>query len=215
MGLALEVGLLADLRVNDEEGYEHLTQQFVLINEALKAEDLPSHNEPVELDRIWSCGMYGYSGLHYLRRIAAHIWNNGKLPGPGDRNVPDDPLILDAICMVNATPFQHLLCHSDSQGYYLPIDFEDVIYPDRKLKIAGEMIGSSYRLLAKCERLAAVLELPLDLDHNDKSVWEAVEHQGAKSKEKWQSYGIESFTCLALVNACRVSIQVGAAIVFH
>jgi hypothetical protein len=42
----------------------------------------------------------------------------------------------------------HLLCHSDCAGYYLPIDFDDIIVDNKgKNRIAGDILCSSYRHL--------------------------------------------------------------------
>ena len=72
MGLAVEVGILAGLRENDSEGYEHYQNQFSVLNAYLEKVDLPTHHAPDDCE-IWPCEMYSYSGLQYLRRIAAHI----------------------------------------------------------------------------------------------------------------------------------------------
>lgn len=66
MGLELEVGILADLRENDREGHQHYKNQFDALNKYLEQIGLPIHLEPEDCE-FWSCSMYGYSGLHYLR----------------------------------------------------------------------------------------------------------------------------------------------------
>ena len=45
MGLALEVGILADLKTADEEGYRHFQDQFELVNQLLTQNGLPAHTE--------------------------------------------------------------------------------------------------------------------------------------------------------------------------
>ena len=109
--------------------------------------------------------------------------------------------------------FQHLIIHSDAEGYYLPVEFEDVLIADPSLEIAGGMIGSSHALLKECWELALMLELPPNLSVEDEEVWEAADSQG-EGEAKWQRYGIESYTCLGLLQACEASIGTGAAIVF-
>ena len=71
MGLGLEVGILADLRENDEEGYEYFRSQLDALNSCLQQANIPDHAEPEDCE-VWSGEMFGYSGLHYLRRFAAH-----------------------------------------------------------------------------------------------------------------------------------------------
>ncbi len=229
MGLALEVGMLADLRENDSEGYENYLNQFNVLNEYLANVGLPAHREP-EICDVWSCDMYGYSGLHYLRRIAAHLDLTGKLPPPGDKESSHDITLQNYYkkaenkksgFLAKLLPtsskyrfsFNHLILHSDSDGFYLPIEFEEVLYPDSKLGIAGGMIGSSIKLLQECERLATELEIPSNIDENSDELLEATDMQG-KSSVKWQKYGVESFTSVHLIKACKKSVETGAAIVF-
>lgn len=42
--------------------------------------------------------------------------------------------------------FDHLIVHSDAQGYYLPIEFDEVLFPPSDLAIPGGMVGSAQRL---------------------------------------------------------------------
>ena len=109
--------------------------------------------------------------------------------------------------------FDHLIMHSDAEGFYLPLEFANVLFPDESLEIAGGMVGSSYGLLRECERIAAVLEIPADLDETSDAVWEAADSQGEGSL-KWERYGIESFSCICLMQGCRKSIEARAALVF-
>jgi hypothetical protein len=227
MGLSLEVGMLADLRENDFEGYERYRNQFELLNEYLGEIGLPSHHEPENCE-IWSCEMYGYSGLHYLRRIAAHIDLKGILPSVGSKENLDDMFLENYYIYAEnrntnilAKLFQskykfrvnHLILHSDADGFYLPINFDKVLYTDPELEIAGNTVGSAMQLLRECERLASILEIPPDINEQSDELWEAADSQG-ESSIQWQKYGIESFTCVHLIKACRKSIETGAAIVF-
>ena len=82
MGLALEVGILGDLRENDAEGFEVFNSYFANVNSLLNQHGLPSHEEPENVSP-WGAEMYGYSGLHYLRRLAAFVDSGIELPGPG------------------------------------------------------------------------------------------------------------------------------------
>ncbi len=230
MGLDITVGILADLRNRDPEGFRYYKQIFTRLNKALKAENLPEHHEPIDLNgaRPLSYQMYGYHGLHYLRRIAAHLWAGKGLPPPGDDQAVKDPLVgeydftlgrdsggvqLPGDSSRKVRKFDHLMFHSDCEGFYVPIKFEEVIFPDRSLDIPGDMVGSSYMLLEECKILAEALELPLELNPESEEVWEAPDNQG-QGKVKWKRYGVESFTCLRLYHACKTSINLGAAIVF-
>lgn len=105
------------------------------------------------------------------------------------------------------------MLHSDAEGYYLPSDFPDVQFPDDEFKVAGCMIGSAPRLLDECKRLAQILEVPEDLDHESEALWEAAESQGEGS-HRWEVYGVESFTCVRLLKGAQEAIRSGAALVF-
>jgi hypothetical protein len=227
MGLAIEVGPLADLLENDPEGAQWLQENFVQLNKFLLGQKLPPHNEPTRCE-IFSCDMFGYSGLHYLRRIAAHLDLRNALPPPGNDEVIDNDEAMaeylelamqessdspDCVPNRKKRSFDHLLIHSDAEGFYLPQDFELVLTPAQEFEIPGDMVGSSQRLYKECQRLAAALELPPDLDPNSETIHNAADSQGTGAS-KWQQYGVESYICLQLLQACEHSIQTGAAIVF-
>jgi hypothetical protein len=233
MGLCVCVGFAADLKEHDPEGYENFKAEIAKVNQALRSEGLPEHHEPdaVSAADFISLDMFGYSGLHYLRRIAAHISYTGELPPPGDKDSPDDALLEQyytesiqekapkgLLSLFKKQPksksfeFNHLLHHSDCEGCYLPVEFSSVIFPDPKLKVAGEMIGSAHCLLRECERLAEALAIPDDIDPESDELWEAADNQS--QGEGWRRYGVESFTCVRLMHACEVAIRSGAALVF-
>jgi len=219
MGLSIEVGILADLIENDEEGAAHCRQEFATLNKYLASVHLPQHSEPEKV-RVWSTSMFGYSGLHYLRRIAAHLDASGKLPEPGDTNSAQDPMLVhygaDFPGPNPLKPFgayDHLIIHSDAEGYYLPQDFPCVLFPGEHYPVAGGMVGSSPQLLKECKRVADALKLPLDLDPESDEVHAATQAQGS-GDVLWKRYGVESFSCLRLYVAAAHSTKTGAAIVF-
>jgi hypothetical protein len=229
MGLSLEVGIYASLG-DDAEGREFYDGQFAAVNAALRAAGLPEHHEPrmLEASKLWSCDLLGYSGLHYLRRIAAHLDSSGTLPPPGSPDAHTDP-VSERFYQLSAQStgffarffrrrsgfgraYDHLLLHSDAEGYYVPIPFGPVLVADDRT-IAGGMVGSSHRLMEECRRLAEALGMPPGLDAEGDELWDAAEHQG-KGRERWQRYGVESFTCARLLRAAERSIAARAAIVF-
>jgi hypothetical protein len=227
VGLSIFVGLGAALREEgDEESLEQLEREFGVVNDLLESFGLPPHEEPYELDagRAVSLDLYGYSGLHYLRRVAAHLALGGELPPPGGEEAAQDPALREYYQLFDenmldgkagAMRFQHLIIHSDAEGFYLPVDFEEVLVADPSLEVPGDNVGSSRRLLEECLELASALELPDGLDPESEEVWQAADNQGEGGGEtKWRRYGVESHTCLALIKACRASIETGAAVVF-
>jgi hypothetical protein len=224
VGLAICVGISSELREEDPEYVEYFEQQLAAVNDILESFGLPAHAEPSDLDdeRTFECDMPGHSGLHYLRRLAAHLALKGELAPPGDEDAAGDPVLADYYKIFDASfaqgkaagmPFQHLIVHGDAEGYYLPVEFEDVLVPDASVEIAGGMIGSSQALLRECRELAGALEIPEGLSLEDEALWEALDNQGA-GDTKWESYGMETYTCLALIRACEVSVETGAAVVF-
>jgi hypothetical protein len=142
------------------------------------------------------------------------------LPSPGDDDSAEDALLQKYYADFDGSDtrkafgaYDHLIIHSDAEGYYIPQDFERVIIPGESCPIAGGIVGSSQRLLDECKRIAAVLQLPLELEAEDERVFNAAESQG-KGATVWERYGRESYSCLQLYHAANHSISTGAAIVF-
>ena len=229
MGLALSVGFLADLKQNDAEGFETYTACFADVNKLLSANKLPAHTEPTDVEP-WGAEMYGYSGLHHLRRLAAYIDSGVESPSPGNDDSSKDERLEAYFADVGGTrprmlsglfgkrpkfrrEFDHLIVHSDCEGFYLPMDFPHVLFADEGLQVPGAMLGSTPRLLAECDRLARVLAIPPHINKDSEELWNAADSQG-EGDTTWQRFGIESFTCVALSEACRMSMKTGSAVVF-
>jgi hypothetical protein len=222
MGLTVEVGILADLRQVDAEGFAEYREQFEAINAALRAEGRPEHREPEDLGERgpWFCDMQGYGPLRQLRRLAAWVWAGRGLPAPGTVQTTGDTALIEMCCareLDEASPDQaaHLICHGDAEGVYLPVPFRDVIDPRADLGLTGGAIGSAYTLREECRHIAALLRLPLD----EGVVWEgearwAPPRRTADRGALWAAYAAESRACWLLHNACLVSITTGCAIVF-
>jgi hypothetical protein len=232
MGLSVSVGMLVDVKKYDEEGYGYYLEQFRQVNKVLKKAGVGEHFEPEDIAYrdTFSCDMWGYSGLHYLRRIAASLALGKGLPEPGTKDTYKDETVdryyekaadssvgfFEAFFSAKVRSdldYQHLIMHSDCEGYYIPLDFEDVLDCPKRYKIEGGLLGSTYRLYDECKELARHLEIPLELDHESERVEIAGESQGCGSS-KWERYGIESFTCLRMLRACEASLKFKAAIVF-
>jgi hypothetical protein len=226
VGLDITVGYLADLAENDPEFIEEVRKDFALANRVLAEKGLPTWEEPERADwKPVSVDMIGYSGLHYLRRIAAHLAAGNGLPEPGDDDSSDDPLLeayykraeggrTRGLFDRRRLPeidrrFDHLILHADNEGFYAPVDFADVI----EVEVVGSALGSSHALLRECEELRGVLAIPDSVTYDSEELWEASDAQG--EGDGWRRYGVESFTCVALQTVARASVEHGAAIVFH
>lgn len=229
MGLAIEVGAFPG--ADDPEGQHYMRAQLEAVNRHLKAAGVSPHHEPegIEPSQVLSLEMFGYSGLHYFRRMAVYLDAGRDLPAPGDDTAPDDQLmkafysqadgdvpdLMDRILRRRPSfgrAFDHLLLHGDAEGYYIPTDFKEVIFaPDTE--VAGGMIGSSQSLERECRRLLEVMRVPASMDPESEELWNAADAQGDVT-EGWQRYGIEAFTGVRLLRAAERSIASGAAIVF-
>jgi hypothetical protein len=230
MGLSLEVGILADLKANDADGFEFHKAALERLNPFLKSHGLPYHNEPHNCE-VWSGQMISYSGLHDVRRIAAYLDAGRPLPPPSDQESSNDPCLEGYFALVErrqlgifrrlfgAAPayrreFDHLILHSDAEGYYLPIDFSDVLFPPADLEIpGGGIVGSAPRLLAELDRLALALAIPSRLTADSEELWEAGDAP-ASDGDLWKRFGRESLGCVTLREGCRRAIAEGAALVF-
>lgn len=199
MGLVVVVGM------EDEEQLEELDD----VNVLLRAHGLPEHAEKVvDEDELLDFEMGGYSSLHYLRRIAAHLEAGRALPAPGDDSAPDDPVLLAAYEADELGRFAHLIQHSDAEGFYVPVDFPRPLNGD----VTGETLGSSVALRRELRELRELLEIPDGVDPDGDELWEVFEEQG--TGDGWRRYGRESFVCVRLLAAAEASVARGLALSF-
>jgi hypothetical protein len=235
MGLALDVGILADLKDADEEGYASYVDAFEKLRIALRSEGLEEPVEPDEVDDIFSCDMLSTSGIHYLRRIAVHLALGKLTPAPGNRetyrNVALNEEYYESFNAGKDMKYQHLLVHSDANGFYVPIDFKRVITTPT-LRLSGGWLGSTQRLQAECAELAGLLSMPLDMDYESRELLSAANTQlhprSRSSRRLWlettrgsalRRFDVEAIRrrdlCMpAPARSVRVSLRTRAAIVF-
>ncbi|MFV0524027.1 MAG: hypothetical protein ACK5RL_05960 [Acidimicrobiales bacterium] len=165
MGLVVAVAVLDDVREADEEAYEYYRDQFARLAGFVAAEGYPGYTEPERIPVHLPVheASISYGMLHGLRRVFAHV-RNGETEVPALAAGEDpaaDPLI-DRELSVRMD--SHLVCHSDAEGYYVPVEFDDVLYPDGASEIAGGMVGSSYRLRDELLLVAPALGIDLGPD---------------------------------------------------
>jgi hypothetical protein len=229
MGLDLLVGVRA--LISDPEDAAEFEADIAPVNEALALAGLPTHSEPAAAqDDVFSCQMFGYRGLHDLRRLAVHL-AVGDEPEPIKRhgqsaedsllrsvyeNWPIDPRD-DGISFLNETlepgPFDHLLYHSDADGFYVPIDFPRVIVRAMGESAEDLVIGSSVALARECRRIAAWLGIPDGLGFDDEQFWRAADDPPTIGP-RWKQFGIESFGCRRLLDAADHSVERGMLLLF-
>jgi hypothetical protein len=225
----ITVGALVNA-INDPEGFAYEQSNFKLLNRALKAAGLPEHKEPCTTKQLtpWSVRAYDWNvGMNYLCRLAVYLWDGQPLPPPGDPAVvplPENEPLMDEYLSIfmgdskaNEHRFNHLLLHRIGSGYYVPLEFEEVVYPQGKLfDDVGGMIGSSVVLKRELEVLAGELKLALDLDPDSRELWDLAQEQGSNKRRRgWRRYGLESIACVQLYHACMHSVENRAAIVFN
>ena len=213
MGLAVEVGMLVGLIGEDEEGAQWTREAFAKINEVLKENGYAEHNEPEQLPVLSTRANiigFPYSFIHYLRRLYAHTsFDPDWVPTPTPENTDpsDDPVVFDEASMMSS----HLLCHSDCEGYYMPIEFEEVIFADPDDdRVPGGMLGSSYALRAELIEVAPKLEITL----NGTELSDAEVEKINQYVEAEETYWIEKVVWLALFEATRLSIEHKTAVCF-
>ena len=213
MGLAICVGILADLIENDPESAEHFDEDFAVVNRKLAEAGLPPHVEPRVLPPLDSRAPIDglpYSFIHYLRRAYAHrVTTPGWMATPLPEDV--DPTEDETLEDVASTFESHLLCHSDAEGFYVPVDFEEVIFAEEdETDLPGGMLGSSYRLLEELVLVAPALGIALtDGQLSDE---EAARLGDGMGDDEGLYREIESW--LLLYESARLSIAHKTAIVF-
>lgn len=202
MGLGVEVGVLSDMLVHDPEGASWFNDELTGMNEVLKDKGLPVHREPRRLPDFTLRGVMGfpYNFVHHLRR--AYVFAKRGEPAPdGDLA----PAHVDAVAEEENLDASHLLCHSDSEGYYVPIEFAPII-DDR---VPGEVLCSTQGLLAELLVTAPALGIALEDGAPTAAAVDAL-----MDLQESQPHYREKLVWFAFYEACRVSIEHKALIVF-
>jgi hypothetical protein len=213
MGLCVQVGMLADLLENDEDGAEWIRESLANVNAVLAENNLPKHDEPEQipsLDDRSIISSFPYSFLHYLRRAYAHWKLNPTAlitPCADGEDPTDDPAIEEVSCMFDS----HLLCHSDCEGFYLPVEFSDVLIDETdQERIEGGLLGSSYKLAEELTEMAPSLGIQLVDGQLTDEAADSIRSNVESETELW----IERGVWLTLFEAARLSIQHKTAICF-
>ncbi|MFD6399724.1 hypothetical protein [Nocardia sp. NPDC060249] len=201
---------------SDPEYLDALTDQLRALSELLVQEGLTPHNEPrtagpaVDRARI---GSVPYSFVHYLRRAYARAREYPEQPltpvADGDR-ASDDP----TINLVGSTFDSHLICHSDCEGFYVPVEFDEVLFVGEDVDIAGGMVGSSQALVRELVYVAPYLGIALvDGELSDAEISRIRTMLGSDANAS-HPFDRELITWLLLFEAARVSIENGTVIEF-
>jgi hypothetical protein len=212
MSLAVMVGVLAG-DDQDADAVEFYRQAFREVNRLLAAHGLPSHTEPESLPLEKHRGQllsFPYSWLHYLRRAVAFARQAPEqfCPVPEDWDPSIDPRIDDEISDSKC----HLICHSDTEGFYVPIDFPEPLYDDTDEKIpGGGIVGSSQRALQEAIEAAPLLGISL----KNGQLSDEAANRIAEEQDESHPFWIERQVWLTMYEAFRESVADKCAVVFE
>jgi len=227
MGLAVCVGMLAELLEDDPESAEGFEGELAEVNRVLAAAGLPPHTEPrgpLELDSRASIDGFPYSFIHYLRRAYAHrVLSPDWVATPLADDV--DPTADPKIQALLDGCESHLLCHSDAEGFYVPVDFDEVLFDgdggdeeelegdadiEEPAGLPGGMLGSSQRLLEELVFVAPALGIRLDDGRLSDEEAERIDALIDEDDGLYREY----VSWLLLYESARLSIEHRTAIVF-
>jgi len=219
MGLSIEVGSLVELELDEEDGetdeLEGTAGELHRVRALLQKQGLPTWDEPkASSDALPESHVDGfpYEFLHCLRR--AYAW---AVERPG---VPLTPLEEDGLSgqdevLVENVAMRmdsHLLCHSDAEGYYVPVDFPEPLGGSGKVQMPGGVLGSSQALLRELQRVAPLLGIVLSKDGTLSE--DAAERLSEEADSEGPFYR-EQVAWLALYEAVQFSLAHQSAIVFR
>lgn len=205
MGLAIGLGVLADLKIHDSEGEEWMRKQIAQLNVVLAKNGLSKHDEPevISLPKRRSTTSFPYSFLHYLRRAYACVVE--KKPVRTGKIEQKD---FDFISDVSVTTMDsHLLMHSDAEGFYVPQSFADPICDDA---VPGGFVGSSQRLRYELYKVGPGIGIPIK-----KGKLAPEDEEKLVDPEETDPLFREKIVWFALFEATRISIDHKTLIVFH
>ncbi|MBT2456985.1 hypothetical protein [Streptomyces sp. ISL-86] len=213
MGLAISVRHLNDLARHDPEGGESERAAFAVLNQALAGAGVDwSEPDPDPADDLLHASSFPYSWLNHLRRAyVLRLWGETVIPAldvSAEQYTRDDEKIHDEVSMLSS----HLLCHADTEGYYIPVDMDDPLFLDEDSGVRGAgMVGSSQRLRAELIELAPGIDIHPDED----GTLSAEELDRLARSSHTDPFEPEKFAWRQLYAACQASIDSGHAIVFH
>ncbi|WP_459958967.1 hypothetical protein [Nocardia sp. IFM 10818] len=216
MGLAVATHVFADALQDTDypEEVDELRDQLRAINDLLLHEGLSPHHEATTRGPATArdtLGSVPYSFVHYLRRAyaRAHEYPDEPLTPVAEGEDPTEDEAVDSLMYMFES---HLLCHSDCEGYYVPVDFDEVLFPDEELGLPGGMVGSSDGLLRELEYVAPYLGITLvDDELSDAEIARIMAEHGDDDEHPFYR---ERETWLLFYEAARVSVANKTLITF-
>ncbi|MFV1872762.1 MAG: hypothetical protein ACMZ64_05485 [Oleiphilus sp.] len=189
MGVMFCVGAYARALVDDPEEAESIEIQLASINSVLRERGIEEHNEPIKLKQLDNRALYGsirYSALFSLRECYI------------DYSSENESVLASGLA-------SHLVCHSDHNGFYLPIRFARVIADENR--IPGNWLGSSYELMNELVLVAPALDIPLEDGILTDELLDELNYD--------RKHTDELVAWLELFEAARLSIENNSAIIFR
>lgn len=208
MSLSIGINRLAEMKQHDEEGFAYYQQVFAHLNDVLKSNKLPTYQEPTEIiseDSRALITSFPYSFLHYLRWVEVQLSINPHVPLTPINSSDELDNKLNSVDFVDFMD-NPLINHADNEGYYLPVDFDEVLFDE----VENQSIGSSYHLMAVLQDIAPHLGISLV---DSKLTDEEIVRLNQRIDDEHDFYR-EIIVWLALFEASRLSIQYHTAIVF-
>jgi hypothetical protein len=207
MGLSISVGFLYDQARNDAEGYEYHRRAFARLSGALAEKGItwsePEISDPPSPHRFSTALPYGC--LTQLRRAYVLAGRGEPVTPAGSTDALQYKRDLGKVEDETSMLASHLLCHSDSAGYYVPVEFDDPLFLPRQAGVdGGGIVGSTQRLLKELVGMAPAIDLDL---YDDRTL--------SNEFDDDDPFGSEKITWLMLYSACLAGIEGGHAIVFH
>jgi hypothetical protein len=211
MGLSVSVGHLTYLLAEGDRSERRAARHDLReINRVLVENGLPRHAEPAALPRMRNryrgIGL-PYDWLHYLRRAVAFARQAPEEFTPvaeGEDPSEDERVEHELLGVIES----HLICHSDCDGYYVPIDFPEPLFDDTD-ELPGGMLGSSQAAMRELILVAPLINIRT---RNGRVSDELVKKINAERRGKFY---VERQVWLELFEAFRLSIQHGTAVAFN
>jgi hypothetical protein len=212
MSLSVWIGGLSEcLKSEDQEERSSAKRDLREINRLLVANGLSQHTEPETLPRMRSryrgVGL-PYDWLHYLRRAIAFARQEPDefTPVPKGADPSEDEHIEHELLVSIES---HVICHSDCDGYYVPVDFPDPLYHDSDDEIGGGILGSSQAGMRELLLVAPLINIPI------RRGTVSGETIARINNERRGRFYIERQVWLELFEAFRLSIKYGTAVKFN
>jgi hypothetical protein len=191
MGLAVSVGQLAFLKRHEPpEEVEHFREELRIVNRVLASAGFPSHVEPESIPEIEDrvpVGSIPYGWIHHVRRAVAYALRPGKRLRPIRHG--EDPSADSVYDQVLFSSASHVVCHSDCDGYYVPIYFPEPLYDelndDDPGAIRGGILGSSQGGLRELVLAAPLLDIPLRDGQLEVEAAQVISEEGDGSHPHW------------------------------